>query len=117
MKFNLSILGEQYTVEIDESAITETCEDLGIDVESTTGLHLSDYHKILVSPLQDSQEVVQTLLHEVLHAIGTVSGHTILAHSTRKNEAFVNMLATALTQLFNQENFMNFINNHLRKEE
>jgi len=99
-EFKIEILGVPYTVICDEKKLAEACEEAGLEVEDTQGLHVAhdlESRKIYISPLLSPTQWVQTFLHEVLHAIGNITGHLILSQSRSKAEAFVDAVATGFT--------------------
>ncbi|MEM2120620.1 MAG: hypothetical protein QXR93_06030 [Archaeoglobaceae archaeon] len=93
------ILGREHTVFFEEEKLEKACEDHNYDPEDTTGLYVADFREIYVSPAQDPLDVVQTFFHECCHAIGHITGHVILQHSTRRNEAFVNAVANGFVDV------------------
>lgn len=62
----------------------------------------------------DSEQILQTVLHETLHAIGSITGHEILAHSTVKNELFVDALANGILSILKNKEFYDFIGKALK---
>lgn len=100
MTIKLTLFGRDHTIFIDDEKLKEACENNNIDdPEYTTGLFVADAREIYVSTAQEPEDVVQTLLHETLHAIGHITGHVQLTHSTRKNEAFINAIASGILDL------------------
>lgn len=99
MTFKASILGREHLVHISDVMLSKACEDNNVEVEGTTGLYVSDRKEIFVSTAQEPEDVVQTLIHEALHAVGHIAGHTILSHSSSRNEAFVNAVANGIVDL------------------
>lgn len=99
MKFPLKIFDVQYQVYLDdEEAFEKACEQYDIDPKITQGLHLDMTRRIYVTSKVPPEEQAQTLLHELLHAIGTICGHAKLAVETQANELLVNAVATGLAQ-------------------
>lgn len=96
VKYECEIFGRKCVVTLDDKALQEACSEYDLDPDTTTGLYIHAERKIIVSTAQDPIEVVQTILHELLHAIGHITGHHMLGHSTPKNEAIVNVIADGL---------------------
>jgi len=119
-ELKVSILGVPYTIVCDEAKLAEACEEEGLEVENTQGLHIAhDFatRVIYVSPLLSPAQWVQTLFHEVLHAIGNITGHWRLGHSNKANEMFVDAIATGLTSFFLNKNVRKVIEKILSEEE
>lgn len=113
MKFEINILGVEYTVYIDERALENACEELDFDIETTHGLHLDGTREIFISERLEDWEQVQTLFHELLHAIGTITGHENLAVSKQKNELFVNAIANGITTALANPEVLYFVGTKL----
>lgn len=97
MKVN--ILGFEYEILIDESKLEKACEENNFEISITWGLHDIETRKIYVSSALNDEQIIQTLLHECLHAIGTIAGHAVLSKSTQKNEAFIDAIANGLLSI------------------
>lgn len=107
MKIETQILGVNYTIYISEDKLRKACEENNLNAEDTQGLHVWWNREIYVSDLLEPWQLAQTLIHELIHAIGNITGHSELAHSTRKNEYFVNAIANGIVSaLTNPELFM-----------
>jgi len=118
-EISVRILGVPYRIICDEKKLSEACEEEGIEVENTQGLHLAydlEDARIYVSPLLSRTQFAQTLFHEVLHAIGYITGHESLRHSARKNEGFVDAIATGLVTFLESEQARRLIDLLLSKE-
>lgn len=116
----ISILGFRYKVYIDEDKLRNVCEEEDIDLETILGFHVAHEKTIYLSERLKDDQIVQTLLHELLHAIGSIAGHEKLAHSTTKNEFFVNSIANGLLTVFKNQKLYLFVGmklGHLKKEE
>ena len=116
----IQLLGFQYEVFADENELAKTCDEYEIDSNITYGLHVAEERKILVSPNLSDTQFVQTLFHELLHAIGSISGHAELAHSSRKAEYFVDAIANGILSALQNPELYLFVGmklGHLKKEE
>jgi len=98
---NLKILGLDYEIVIDQQKFDKACEEANFKLENTFGLHSWFDRKIYIKPGLDRQTFQQTLMHEIIHAIGYLMGNELLAMSKQKNELFVDALANAFVLLLN----------------
>lgn len=113
--FNIKILGETYKVILDDKSLTQKCEEYSFDSEHTYGVCDSRDKIIYIKASQKPRDVIHTLIHECLHAVGNISGHKMLAESTIKGELFVDMLSNSIIQLLEQNNFISFVQETLAK--
>jgi len=119
-ELKVHILGVPYRIICNEAKLAEACEEEGLEAESTQGLHIAhdfETRTIYISPLLSPIQWVQTLFHEVLHAIGNITGHWRLAHSNKANEMFVDAIATGLTSFLLNKNVRKVIEKILSEEE
>ena len=105
----LEILGYKHKIIIDSKKLRSECENWDYDPEVTQGLFCKYERQILVASDIDSEQILQTVLHETLHAIGSITGHEVLAHSTVKNELFVDALANGILNVLKNKEFYEFI--------
>jgi|YNPBryunderm2012_1023409.scaffolds.fasta_scaffold00224_37 hypothetical protein len=118
-EISVRILGVPYRIICDEQKLSEACEEEGLEIETTQGLHVAydlEDARIYVSPLLSRTQFAQTLFHEVLHAIGYITGHESLRHSVRKNEHFVDAIATGLVSFLANEQARRLVDLLLTKE-
>lgn len=112
----ISILGFDYDVVFDKKQLERICEEHDFDPDNTWGLHDAENRKIYISPVLNAEQTVQTLLHEILHAIGTITGHRTLSQSTSRNEAIVDAIANGLLTVLKNKDVLEQIKHHLEKE-
>jgi hypothetical protein len=94
--FKIKILGVEYTIHISNELLQKVCEMYEDVQEETHGFHIGFSREIYVTDKAEPWQIAQTLLHELVHAIGNVAGHPQLAVSTRKNEHLVDAIAYGL---------------------
>jgi len=112
----LTIFGEKYKVTFSKSEFIEKCNEYDFYPESTRGICVNNERTIYINSEQDFRSMLHTIIHECLHAMGNVTGHRELAESTIKNEMFVDMIASGIIQLLEQDNFVDLLKTFLGRD-
>jgi len=89
----LTIFGEKYKVTFSKPEFIEKCNEYDFYPESTRGICVNNERMIYINSEQDFRSMLHTIIHE----------------STIKNEMFVDMIASGIIQLLEQDNFINLL--------
>jgi len=76
----LTILGVPHSLVISDKALEEYLEDTEYAVDDIRGLYDDYDRRIFVREGMNSYQTALTILHEWLHAVGSVTGQTTLAY-------------------------------------
>lgn len=99
MRMKVSVMGLEHELVIDDEELRKQCEKWEYDSETTQGLFCKWERQMFVANSMEDEQKAQTLVHEALHAIGSLTGQMSLAHSTTKNELFVDAVASGIVSL------------------
>ena len=83
-------------------------------LEDSNGFYHSKRSEIVIAREQDTREIVNTVIHECLHAIFFTYGMREIVDDKEKEEYIVNTLGNGLTQIFLENpDFLEWVRSNL----
>lgn len=111
---NVNILSVDYDLIIDTKKLLEYCDKYNFDKDTTQGMFLEYERRIVVRDDISPEQIIHTILHEIIHAIAEITGQTML-NGSKKGEGMTNALAFGLVSVLKNENLYNIFGQYLKE--